>query len=279
MGDEQVTILGGRGMLGSALALACRDKYDLKVLDLPDFDITNRRQLEEVVRSSLVIVNCAAYTDVDGAEANVDLAYRVNGEAVGRLGDFAKAAGVWVLHISTDFVFDGRLDRPYVEADPPNPINTYGKSKLAGERLLVESGCRPCIMRVQWTYGPHGKNFVTKIAGLARSKRRLRVVDDQIGSPTATTEAARAIVELLAKRPEGVFHFASAGYVSRYEMARFICEKLKMEVEVLPCSSSEFVTPAKRPLNSRFECGKIKSLLGERIERWEEPLENFLRQL
>jgi len=256
MGDEQVTILGGRGMLGSALALACRDKYDLKVLDLPDFDITNRRQLEEVVRSSLVIVNCAAYTDVDGAEANVDLAYRVNGEAVGRLGDFAKAAGVWVLHISTDFVFDGRLDRPYVEADPPNPINTYGKSKLAGERLLVESGCRPCIMRVQWTYGPHGKNFVTKIAGLARSKR-----------------------QLLAKRPEGVFHFASAGYVSRYEMARFICEKLKMEVEVLPCSSSEFVTPAKRPLNSRFECGKIKSLLGERIERWEEPLENFLRQL
>lgn len=279
MADEKVIILGGRGMLGSDLAGACQLSFDTKILDLPDFDITNYQQLRQVIADASIVVNCAAYTDVDGAESQAELAYRVNAEAVGWLGALAKEAGVWVLHISTDFVFDGRSERPYVETDAPNPINTYGKSKLAGERLLVETGCRHCIIRVEWTYGLHGRNFVIKLAGRAKENKILKVVDDQVGSPTATTEAAGTICELLASRPEGVFHFASDGYVSRYEMAKFIAEKLSMDVDVAPCKSSDYVTAAARPLNSRFDCGKIKALLGKPVEPWQGPLERFLRQL
>ncbi|MHC4619287.1 MAG: dTDP-4-dehydrorhamnose reductase [Planctomycetota bacterium] len=279
MAEEKVVILGGRGMLGSDLAPACRKSFDTNVLDLPDFDITNYQQLEQAVRDATIVVNCAAYTNVDGAETETELAYRVNAEAVGRLGALAKEAGVWVLHVSTDFVFDGKSDRPYVETDPPNPINTYGKTKLAGEQLLVETGCRHCIIRVEWTYGLHGNNFVSKLIQRARDIKVLKVVDDQIGSPTATAEAAKMICELLPIRPEGLLHFASDGYVSRFEMAKFVFNKLELDVGLSPCKTSDYVSPAARPLNSRFDCSKIKALLDEPIAPWQGPLERFLRQL
>jgi len=146
------------------------------------------------------------------------------------------------LHVSTDFVFDGRLNRAYVETDLPNPINAYAKTKLAGEQLLSESGCRHCIIRLEWTYGSAGNNFVTKIVRRAKTDKIVRVVDDQIGSPTATTEVAKVICKLLPKRPEGIFHFASAGYVSRFEMAKFVFDKLAMDVNLLPCKTSDFVS-------------------------------------
>ena len=272
-------ILGGRGMLGSDLALACQRSFNTTVLDLPDFDITNDQQLERVVRGTSAVVNCAAYTDVDKAESEAELAYQINAAAVGRLGTFAKEVNVWVLHISTDFIFDGKSNRPYVETDPPNPINTYGRSKLAGEQLLIESRCHHCIIRVEWTYGLHGNSFVTKLIRRAKANKMLKVVNDQIGSPTATTEVAKIICKLLAKKPEGIFHFASAGYVSRYEMAKFIFEAMAMDVELAPCKSGDYKSAAARPLNSRFDCSKIKALLDEPIESWQSPLERFLRQL
>lgn len=267
-------------MLGTDLARICEQEgFNIKVFDLPEFDVTGPEQLREAVDAGEIIVNCAAYTNVDGAENEAELAYKVNAEAVGRLGDFARDADKWVLHISTDFVFDGRLDRPYVETDAPNPINTYGKTKWQGEQLLSRSGCRCCIIRVEWTYGSAGNNFVTKLIQQAKTRPSLRVVDDQIGSPTATTEVAKAICKLLPKQPEGIYHFASAGYVSRYEMARFISERLAMEVNILPCKTSDFPSPAARPLNSRFDCSKISALLGEAIRPWRGPLEDFLRRL
>jgi len=266
-------------MLGSDLVRLSQNHFETTALDLPDFDITNYCQLKDVLKGNPIIVNCAAYTDVDGAEAEPTLAYKVNAEAVGRLGELAKKAGAWVLHISTDFVFDGKLDRPYVETDKPNPINTYGKTKLAGERMLLESGCSCCIMRIEWTYGRGGKNFVTKLLNSAKKYKELKVVDDQIGSPTATVQVAEVICELLRKKPLGLFHFASDGYVSRYEMAKFILDKLAIDVELSACKSTEFVSPAARPLNSRFDCGKIKALLGRAIEAWQGPLERFLRHL
>jgi len=280
MGEDRIAILGGRGMLGTDLAPACQ-KQGLKttIADLPDFDITNYQQLGDIVRTSSVVVNCAAYTDVDKAESETELAYQVNATAVGRVGAFAKEADVWVLHISTDFVFDGRSERPYVETDPPNPINTYGKSKLAGEQLLVESRCRHCIMRIEWTYGLGGNSFVAKLIQRAKANKELKVVADQIGSPTATTEVAKVICELLRKKPEGIFHFASTGYVSRYEMAKFIFDKLEMSVDLSICKSVDFPTAATRPLNSRFDCSRIRALLGKPIERWEGPLERFLVRL
>ena len=278
--DTRIAILGGRGMLGTDLAKVCsRDEFDVKVLDLPEFDITNPQEFKEALNNTNIIVNCAAYTNVDGAESESNLAHLVNAEAVGHLGAFVKEIDAWLLHISTDFVFDGRLGRPYVETDLPNPINEYGRSKLTGEHLLGQSGCRHCIMRVEWTYGQAGDNFVTKLIRLAKSKKELRVVDDQTGSPTATTEVARVILKLLSVKPEGLFHFASNGYVSRYEMAEFIFDKLSMDVNLLACKTSDFASAAERPLNSRFDCSKIKALLGEPIESWQVSLERYLRQL
>ncbi|MHC4364654.1 MAG: dTDP-4-dehydrorhamnose reductase, partial [Planctomycetota bacterium] len=242
-------------------------------------DITRADHLAQAVDNAQIIVNCAAYTDVDGAESHSERAYQVNAEAAGRLGALAKEANIWVLHISTDFVFDGKSDRPYIETDPPNPINTYGASKLEGERLLVESRCRHCIMRIEWTYGLAGSNFVSKLIQRAKQNKKLKVVDDQTGSPTATTEVAKAICKLVAKRPEGIFHFASAGYVSRFEMAKFIFQKLNMDVDLAMCKTADFPAPAKRPLNSRFDCSKIEALLEEQIKPWQQPLENFLRIL
>ena len=278
--DNSIAIFGGRGMLGTDLASICEQRgFSAAVFDLPEFDIANPQQLQDAVNGAPIIVNCAAYTNVDGAEDDAELAYRVNAETVGRLGAIARQAEKWVLHISTDFVFDGKSDRPYVETDPAHPINTYGESKLAGEQLLAQSGCAHCIVRVEWTYGSAGNNFVTKLIRRAKEGKALKVVDDQIGSPTATTEVAAVICELLAKRPEGLFHFASSGYVSRYEMARFIFDKLSMDVDLLPCKTSDYASPAARPLNSRFDCSKISALLDEPIENWQVSLERFLRKL
>jgi len=273
-----VAILGVRGMLGSDLSVACAQRgCEVRGFDLPEFDVTDVDQLKEAVGGADAVINCAAYTNVDGAQSETELAHRVNAEAVGALGSLARASGMWVLHFSTDFVFDGSSDRPYVETDEPNPINEYGKSKLAGERLLVDSGCRCCIVRIEWTYGAHGNNFVTKIIARARQGAALKVVDDQVGAPTATTEVTALACELLDGRVEGLFHFAAAGYASRFEVARFIVERCAPAVELSACSSSDFVTPAQRPLNSRFDCGKIQARLEKPIRSWQETLESFLR--
>ena len=138
------------------------------VLDLPEFDITNAQQLKTAVAPAETIINCAAYTNVDKAESEPDLAYSVNAESVGHMGRLAADSGANVVHISTDFVFDGKTDRPYTETDLTNPINAYGKTKLAGERLLAQSGCRFCIIRLEWTYGLGGTNFVKKLIERAR---------------------------------------------------------------------------------------------------------------
>ena len=267
-------------MLGVDIVAACR-KMGLEpiIYDLPEFDITNPKQLEMAVSKANIIINCAAYTNVDGAESQTELAYKVNSEAVRHLGSLAKELNIWILHVSTDFVFNGQLDKPYKETDTPEPINEYGKSKLAGEKALAQSGCNYCIFRVQWTYGSGGNNFVTKLVQRAKQTNKVRVVDDQIGSPTATTETANAIIKLLKKQPQGIYHFASSGYTSRFDMARFIFDKLSMDVDLSPCKTADFNSIAKRPLNSRFDCTKLIELLGENPVSWQKPLEAFLRKL
>jgi len=280
MGSEVLALLGGKGMLGVDVAAACsRRGYDVRIYDLPEFDITSGDHLQQAVEAADAVINCAAYTNVDGAQSQSELAQRVNGEAVGRLGQLVRQSGKWVLHFSTDFVFDGELDRPYVETDSPNPINEYGKSKLAGEVLLRESGCSHCLVRLEWTYGLHGRNFITKLVERAKTGGTLGVVNDQVGSPTATTEAAKALCDLLEQRAEGLFHFAGTGYVSRYDMAAFVFDRLGLDVELKPCRTSDYPSAAARPLNSRFDCHKIGSLLSEPIAPWQRPLEHFLRQL
>jgi dTDP-4-dehydrorhamnose reductase len=280
MGKPIIAVLGGRGMLGTELTAECaRQGFEVRVHDLPEFDITDEGHLRPAVEAADLVVNCAAYTNVDGAESESATAHRVNGEAVGRLGELARKGGQWVLHVSTDFVFDGRLDRPYAETDSPNPISEYGRSKLAGERLLQASGCSHCILRLEWTYGRNGHNFITKLIRRADSGGPVHVVDDQVGAPTATREAARVAATLVGRRLEGVYHFAAAEYASRHDVAAFVFDRLSRQIDLRPCRTRDYPSPAARPLNSRFDCSRIQAVLGEPIRPWQEPLEQYLRQL
>nr|MBC8379580.1 NAD(P)-dependent oxidoreductase [Planctomycetota bacterium] len=186
-----------------------------------------------------------------------------------------------VLHISTDFVFDGTKEGAYAETDATNPISAYGRSKLLGETLLADSGCDYCVIRVQWTYGKNGVNFITKMLSAAETRDSLQVVDDQIGSPTHTAEVAKAVCKCLkaATFPRGLFHFAATGYTSRYEMTRFLFDSLNIKTPVKSCKTSDFKTAAQRPLNSCFDCHKIENLLGRAIPTWQEMLKAYLETL
>lgn len=280
MDKQTIALLGGRGMLGTELAAAFRRQgFEVRVHDLPEFDLGNIEHLRQAVDGADAVVNCAAFTDVDGAESKAQIAHRVNAEAVGNLGRIASERGKWVLHFSTDFVFDGGLDRPYVETDAPNPLSEYGRSKLAGERLLQDSGCDGCILRLEWTYGPNGNHFVTKLLRRAQAGGPVSVVDDQIGAPTATSDVAKAVLTMATRRVTGLYHFANAGYASRYDVAAFVFERLPQRVALKRCRTADFPAPAARPLNSRFDCAKIRALLDEPIAPWQQSLEKYLRQL
>jgi len=275
-----VAVLGGKGMLGTDLVAACAARgFDVHSYDLPEFNITDTEHVRNVVETSDAVINCAAYTDVDGAETHVELAHRVNAHAVGCLGELAARLGKWVLHFSTDFVFDGTLERPYQETDSPNPINEYGRSKLAGERLLGSSGCDHCIMRLQWTYGANGNNFITKLVRRAAAGGTVSVVDDQVGAPTAVGEVAKAACRMIEGRVTGLYHFAAGGYASRYDVAAFAFERLSLPARLQRCRTADYPSPAARPLNSRFDCSRIQALLDEPIAPWQEPLAHYLRQL
>lgn len=280
MDKPRVAILGARGMLGSDVAEIFRQQeFNISAYDLPEFDITNVEHLSNALEHIDVVINCAAYTNVEKAEQETERAFKINADAVKYLGQIAKDYGIWVLHISTDFVFDGKSEKPYTEKDNPNPINAYGKSKLKGEQLLLETKCPLCILRVEWTYGLNGDNFVKKIIKRAETDEKIKVVDDQIGSPTATSEAAKVILKLVSKQPVGIFHFAAAGYTTRHDCARFILKKMNLPISIEPCRTDDFETLADRPLNSCFNCSKIQRLLNLNIKPWQEPLELFLKQL
>jgi dTDP-4-dehydrorhamnose reductase len=275
---DKIVLLGAKGMLGSEIYnLFAGD--NITPLDLPEFDITDKNELEKTLADTNIVINCAAYTDVEKAESQTDLALKVNAEAVGNLAQIARRKNIYVIHISTDFVFDGRKETPYLETDPTNPISAYGKSKLEGEKLLTENHNLYAIIRVQWTYGKNGINFITKLISLSKQKDNLKVVNDQFGSPTWTQEAAKVIRGFIAKKPQGIFHYAAAGFASRYDVAKFAFEKLKISTPIIPCKSSEFKTAATRPASSRFCCDKIQSLLDKPIELWQKPLERFLETL
>jgi dTDP-4-dehydrorhamnose reductase len=267
----------GLGMLGTAVQ--ARLGPGVTGYDLPGWDLTRDADLERAVTGADVVVNCAAYTDVDGAEANPALAFRVNAEAVGRLGRLAARCGAYVLHVSTDFVFDGAKADGYVETDAPNPLGVYGASKLAGERELAAAGGRHGILRLQWTYGARGRHFMTKIVNQAGQGGTLRVVADQVGSPTWTGDAADAVAAVVAARYAGVLHYAARGAASRCAVAQFVVERLGLPARVEPCASGEFAAAARRPLHSTFACTRFDGLFGLPRPDWRVPLARFLETL
>ncbi len=275
--DAKIAVLGGNGMLGTDLsAVLAAQGYQPVAYDLPDFDICQPQHVQRALHDATAVINCAAYTNVDGAESDRDIARAVNGVAVGDVGRAAAERGIYVLHISTDFVFDGATEAPYTETDQPNPLSVYGSTKLGGEAALVASGCEHAIVRVEWTYGAAGRNFVTKLLERASTNPALKMVADQTGSPTWTVDVARALAELLEQRTQGLYHYAADGYATRYEVAEFILHTLGLGNELTPCRTADFPAAAQRPLNSRFCCDKIDGILQRPRPHWQSAMRTFL---
>jgi dTDP-4-dehydrorhamnose reductase len=276
---RRVLVTGAGGMLGAEVVRTLSGTADVTAVDVGDFDITDEAATRTAVRAAApdVVVNCAAYTDVDGAERERDKAFAVNARGAGNVARAAAAAGACLLHVSTDYVFDGSKGRPYVESDEPRPLGAYGESKLAGEREVMAAGGTPLIARTAWLYGRHGRNFVESILDLAARGGPLRVVDDQVGPPTSARDLSVIIAELIPTGATGVVHATNSGSCSWY---RFACEILEVAgirgVEILPIRSEEFPRPAARPAYSVLALDRLVSLIGWLPRPWEEALREYI---
>lgn len=271
-----ILVVGANGMLGRDLMALLGDRA--RGVDIDGIDITDLQSTERVVRAlhPSVVVNCAAYTDVDGCETNIETAMQVNGEGVAHLAMATRMIGARLVHISSDYVFDGAKGSPYLEDDPTHPLNVYGESKLAGE-LNAAFNPDHIIVRTQWLYGLHGKNFVETMLRLACERDELAVVDDQIGSPTWTVDLARAIIALIDHNCSGIYHAANAGYCSWNEFARAIFAETALDVSVKAMSTEQLNRPARRPLYSTLDCGKIERDAGFRPQSWRDALRSYLK--
>ncbi|HEX9078644.1 MAG TPA: dTDP-4-dehydrorhamnose reductase [Desulfuromonadaceae bacterium] len=270
-----ILVVGANGMLGRDLMTLLGSRA--RGVDIGDIDITDLESTERVVRAvhPSVVVNCAAYTDVDGCETNTETAMQVNGEGVGHLAMATRTIGARLVQISTDYVFDGAKGSPYLEDDLPCPLNVYGESKLAGEMNAVFNP-EHLIVRTQWLYGRHGKNFVETMLRLAGEKGEVTVVDDQVGSPTWTVDLARAIVALIERGCTGTYHAASADFCSWNGFARAIFQESGMDVPVHGMTTDQLDRPARRPLYSTLDCAKLERDTGFRPQSWRDALKAYL---
>lgn len=251
--------------------------FEVHALDHGSLDITDRRAVDEAVEAirPAWILNAAAYNEVDRAETDRERAFAVNAAGPGFLADAAARVGASIVHVSTDYVFDGKKQAPYVESDEAKPVSVYGESKLEGERRVLNSAASACVLRTAGLYGARGKNFVKTIRGAARDRRPLRVVNDQRVSPTWTANLATAIRDLLDTPVRGLFHVASRGSCTWYEFARAI---VGPETEVVPISSGELGRPARRPANSALASTRWEEAGLLPLPGWRVALEEFLRE-
>ncbi|NJD92314.1 MAG: dTDP-4-dehydrorhamnose reductase [Geobacter sp.] len=271
-----ILVIGANGMLGHDLMATLEG--DVRGLDLPEIDITSFESVRRVLLTLKpeVIINAAAYTDVDGCEANVETAMAVNGEGVGLLSLAAREIGAKLVQISTDYVFNGGKGTPYLEDDCQEPLSIYGESKLAGE-LNAAMAPEYLIIRTQWLYGIHGKNFVETMLRLAKEKSELAVVDDQIGSPTFTKDLALAVKALLINGCSGIYHAANSGYCSWNEFAKVIFAEEGLQIKVNSMTTKELNRPANRPLYSTLDCSKLAADTGFTPRHWREALKEYLQ--
>jgi len=276
----KILLTGRNGQLGWELARALAPLGELAAYDRTTLDLAKPDQIAAAVRSVKpdIIVNAAAYTAVDKAESEPDAAFAVNAAAPGLLAEEAKRAGALLIHYSTDYVFDGAKEMPYVEEDQPNPLNVYGRSKLAGEQAIGDVGGRYLILRTSWVYAARGRNFLLTIRRLLREKDELRVVSDQIGAPTSAGALANATAELLRGRnptalgeARGTYHLTAAGHTSWHgfavEIARL--EGAPREIRLVPIPSDEYPLPARRPKNSRLSNEKLFRRFGVALPSWQ----------
>lgn len=282
----RVVVTGAVGMLGRAVTGEFRRRGDeVILLGRGDLDITGLQPVREALGAARpdVVVNCAAYTDVDGAESDRERALRVNGLGVRNLALACREAGVALAHVSTDYVFDGEKVGSYGIYDAPRPINAYGETKLWGERALAEILDRRYLVRTSWLYGPGGRNFVNTMLRLGREAaaagRAVRVVDDQRGSPTYIADLARAIADLVSTGCYGTYHVTNQGVTNWYRFAAHIFQVAGLSVDVIPVATSEFPRPARRPRNSAMDPFPLEETLGYLLPSWEDALGRYLAWL
>ncbi|WP_136523348.1 dTDP-4-dehydrorhamnose reductase [Geomonas ferrireducens] len=270
-----ILVVGSKGMLGQELMALYGDRA--RGVDIDDIDITDLASVQRVLTTikPSVVINAAAYTDVDGCQDNAERAMQVNGEGVAHLAMISKEIGAKLVQVSTDYIFDGNKGTPYLEDDLASPLSVYGESKLAGE-MNAWFNPNHLIVRTQWLYGHGGKNFVETMLRLAKDKKEISVVDDQIGSPTWTGDLALAIKALLEKGCEGTYHAANAGFVSWNGFAKEIFRLAGLDVTVLAMTTEELGRPAPRPLYSTLDCGKLSRDTGFTPQPWQEALRRYL---
>lgn len=257
----RILITGAKGMLAYALQEKLKD-HELITFDKKSLDVTNRDQILATIMEVKpdFVINTAAYTAVDDAEDNQDLAFMVNAEAAQYLAEACSTNDAFLIHFSTDYVFDGTNESGYKEDDKKKPINIYGQSKSIGEDLIMENCSRYAIIRTSWLFGPGGKNFAFSILEAAQSKPELKVVNDQKGCPTYTMDLAAAIGEFVNHPRQGVFHLTNSTVVSWYDFAKMLIKEAGLNTKVTPVSSNEFPRKAKRPTCSVLLNQKLQSL-------------------
>jgi dTDP-4-dehydrorhamnose reductase len=289
MRNSKIVVLGRSGQLGWELRhkLACLGQ--VVTIGLPEIDLKDPATLRKAVRAveATVIVNAAAYTAVDKAESEPELAMAINATAPGVLAEEAKRLGSILVHYSTDYVFDGSKQGPYVETDAPNPMNVYGKSKLAGDEAIQSSGCEYLILRTSWVYAARGNNFLLTMLRLAGERTELRIVDDQTGAPTSSECIAQATAGILAQLlapssngldgRSGIYNLTNAGETTWFGFAQALLSKAAETMgtsvpKLIPILTREFPRPARRPVNSRLSCERIEETFGVRMPPWEEAL-------
>lgn len=247
-------------------------------------DITNLEAIRQMVKEKSIdiIVNCAAYTNVDKAETDFDLANLLNNTAAGNLATAMKEVDGTLIHVSTDYVFQGDRNTPCREDWPTNPLGVYGKTKLAGEKSIEATGCRHIIIRTAWLYSQWGKNFVKTMQALTASHDTLKVVFDQVGTPTFAGDLADVIGHIIATRQldkTGIYHFSNEGVCSWFDFAKLICELSGNTCDIQPCYSEEFPSPVKRPHFSVLDKSKLKSSFGVKVPYWTDSLKVCIKQL
>ncbi len=278
---RHIALAGGKGMLGTDLASACAARgWEPLVLDLPEVDITQDDGLAERLPACDALINCAAFTRVDDAEKERELCHRINAEGAGCVARACARRGIPLFHLSTDYVFDGTKGSPYVEEDPVAPLNYYGQTKLDGERAVAAAGGRAVIVRTQSLFGLRGRSFIRAILGqLQQGKTSLRVVADQVSSPTFTGHLADALLRLVEVRPPScVVHVAASGQCSWWELASLLVERTRPGLPIAKLTTDELNYPARRPAFSVLNTARFTMLTGHAMPSWREGVEAYLNQ-
>lgn len=280
----RLLVTGALGMLGKELVeLLKRQPEAIEIVerDIGDLPIEQENVVLRSVREIApeVIVNCAAYTNVDGCETNRDLAFAVNATGPGNLAKAATACSARFIHISTDFVFDGEKRDPYVESDPPKPLSVYGESKLDGEKQAAAHCRDAAVLRTAWLYGRHGKNFINTMLRLGREKEEITVVADEVGSPTWAADLAGAIWAVVKAGARGIYHATNRGACSRVEQAQKVFDLMGSKTRIKPTTAKEYGLPARRPAHAVLDGAKLARDTGYRMKAWDEALAEYLRSI